>query len=84
MVPFEGGKHLCKTHKPKTKSRQDDLKYWFFGAVNHSCQRCVAFCVNKHGIDINVVSDNNAYTAQDFASYNEDAEMEQFLKTLDV
>ena len=84
VVPFEGGKHLCKTHKPKTKSRQDVLKYWFFGAVNHSCQRCVAFCVNKHGIDINVVSDNNAYTAQDFASYNDDAAMEQFLKTLDV
>ena len=83
-LPFEGGKHLCKKHKPKTKSRQDDVKYWFFNAVNHSCQDCVAFCVNKHGIDIDVVSDNNEYTAQDYASYNKDAEMLQFLQMLDI
>ena len=83
-VPFEGGKHLCKKHKPKKKSRKDDVKYWFFNAVNHSCQDCVSFCVNKHGIDIDVVSDNKEYTAQDYAKYNKDAEMLQFLQMLHV
>ena len=83
-VPFDGGKHLCKKHKPKRTSRKDDVKYWFFNAVNHSCQDCVAFCVNKHGIDIDVVSDNKEYTAQAYAKYNKDAEMLHFLQMLHV
>ena len=81
-VPFDGGKHLCKKHKPKRTSRKDDVKYWFFNAVNHNCQDCVAFCVNKHGIDIDVVSDNKEYTAQAYAKYNKDAEMLHFLQML--
>ena len=81
-VPFDGGKHLCKKHKPKRPSRKDDVKYWFFNAVIHSCQDCVAFCVNKHGVDIDVVSDNKEYTAQAYAKYNKDAEMLHFLQML--
>ena len=81
-VPFDGGKHLCKKHKPTAKRRQDVVKYWFFNAVIHSCQDCVAFCVNKHGVDIDVVSDNKEYTAQAYAKYNKDPEMLHFLQML--
>ena len=81
-VPFDGGKHLCKKHKPTAKRRQDVVKYWFFNAVIHSCQDCVAFCVKEHGVDIDVVSDNKEYTAQAYAKYNKDAEMLHFLQML--
>ena len=83
-IPFEGGRYLCKRHKPKSKCRRDDPKYWFFKAVAEGCQDCVAFCVDSHGIDKNVVSDNNKFTAQDFARYNKDTDMLQFLQMLDI
>jgi hypothetical protein len=83
-IPFEGGRYLCKRHKPKSKCRRDDPKYWFFKAVTDGCQDCVAFCVDRHGIDKNVVSDNNKFTAQDFARYNKDTDMLQFLQMLDI
>ena len=56
-IPFEGD-------KPKAKSRQDDPKYWLFNAVTDGCKDCVAFCVDRHGIDKDVVSDTNQCTAQ--------------------
>ena len=81
-IDFEGGRHLCKKHKPKSKSRRHDPKYWFFNAVTDGCQRCVACCVYRHNIDKDVVSDNNQFTAQDFARYNENADMLRFLQML--
>jgi hypothetical protein len=81
-IDFEGGRHLCKKHKPKSKSRRHDPKYWFFNAVTDGCQRCVACCVYRHNIDKDVVSDNNQFTAQDYARYNENADMLRFLQML--
>ena len=82
-IPFEDGTHLCKKHKPKTQSRRDDPKYWFFNAAKQGCKNCVAFCVERHGIDKNVVSETHKYTAEDFARYNEDDEMFEFLQSLE-
>ena len=82
-LPFEGGRHLCMNHKPKGKSRQDDPKYWLFNAVKDSCKVCVGFCVARHVIDNDSVSDNNQNSAEDFARYFEDEEMLDFLKMLD-
>ena len=82
-LPFEGGKHLCKKHKPMAKRRQDDPKYWLFNAVKDGCKVCVGTCVARHGIDINALSDNNQYTVVDFARYKGDEEMLFFLELLD-
>ena len=96
-IPFEGGRHLCKSHKPIAKNRQEDPRYWFFNAVLAGCKDCVAFCVHRHGIDKDVESDNMVYnpttrkrlrtrtmTAADFARLNKDAEMLCFLEMLDI
>ena len=96
-IPFEGGRHLCKRHKPIAKNRQEDPRYWFFNAVLDGCKDCVAFCVHRHGIDKDVESDNMVYnpttrkrlptrtmTAADFARLNKDAEMLCFLEMLDI
>ena len=81
-VPFEAGKHLCKAHKPNNLQRSNDPKYWFYEAVKHGCKTCVKFCVDRHGIDKSVASDNNGYTAICFASYSGDNDMLEFLKSL--
>ena len=83
QVPFEGGKHLCKKHKPTAKKRQDVPKYWMFNAVKDGCKFCVGTCVRRHGIDIDSVSDNNQYTVEDFARLKGDGEMLDFLEMLD-
>ena len=44
----------------------------------------LAFCVEHHGIDKDVVSDTKFYTAEKFARHNEDADMLEFLQLLDV
>ena len=82
-LPFEGGKHLCKKHKPMAKRKQDVPKYWLFNAVKDGCKVCVGTCVARHGIDINALSDNNQYTVVDFARYKGDEEMLFFLELLD-
>ena len=83
-ISFDGGIHLCKKHKPKSKNRQGDPKYWFFNAVKHGCKKCVAFCVDSHGIALDVVSDTNKYTAKDFAHHYEDTDMLDFLQSLEL
>ena len=94
-IPFEGGRHLCKSHKPKY--RQDDPRYWFFNAVLSGCKYCVAFCVHRHGLNKDVATEpyvvqfeNRTWklhprpsTAADFARGNKDAEMLYFLEELD-
>ena len=40
--------------------------------------------MERHGIDKDVVSDTNQYTAKDFARYYGDAEMLEFLQSLDL
>ena len=82
-LSFEGGKHLCKKHKPMAKRKQDVPKYWLFNAVKDGCKVCVGTCVARHGIDINALSDNNQYTVVDFARYKGDEEMLFFLELLD-
>ena len=53
IVPFDGGKWLCKDHRPKSKNRRGDLKYWFFQAFRSNCKECVGYCVTHHGLDVN-------------------------------
>ena len=94
-IPFEGGRHLCKSHKPKY--RQDDPRYWFFNAVLSGCKYCVAFCVHRHGLNKDVKTDAMVWhpttrtwkphprpsSAADIARENKDAEMLFFLDKLD-
>ena len=50
-VPFDGGKHLCRAHRPKAAERNNDPKYWFFKAARQGCKACVKLCIESHGID---------------------------------
>ena len=82
IVPFDGGKWLCRDHRPKSKHRRGDLKYWFFQVVRDNCKECVRFCVNKHGLNADVVSDNKHYSATEFAVHEELWNMVGFLESL--
>ena len=82
VVPFKAGRYLCTLHTPQSKNRRDDSKYWFYNATRSGCKSCVRFCVQSHGIDKNVRSNTNNYTARAFAEYNNDQVMMDFIDGL--
>ena len=78
---FPGTQHLCRDHRP-SKNRVRKVKYWFFNAVKAGCQVCVQTLVEDMGIDTNVRSDTNKYTAMEFAVHFEQPEMCPYLQSL--
>ena len=79
FVSFDEGIHLCRHHKPKNALRRLDSKYWFFQAVRQGCFRCVECCVRRHFIDKHIMSDNDGHTALDFARYEGNDAMVDFI-----
>jgi hypothetical protein len=82
FVPFDNGIHLCRHHKPSNTERRLDPKYWFFQAVRQGCTRCVDFCVRRHLINKNIVSNTNGYTALAYARDEGNAAMVDFILSL--
>ena len=72
---------LCLKHKP-TRTRQGQLKYWYFNAVSHGCKGCVRILVQDMDVDKNVVSDTQGYSAMEFAVHYEQHAMSAYLDTL--
>ena len=80
--PFEGGRHLCKTHKPRKPARRAKPKYWLFNAARQGCYKCVRFCVRNHHIDKHIESDNHPWTAVDFATDAHQWDMADYILSL--
>ena len=78
---FPGTENLCQKHKP-SQNRVGLLKYWYFNAVKHGCQECVRTLVQDMGVDKDVISNTQGYTAMHFAVYFKQPEMMEFLGTL--
>ena len=72
---------LCVRHEP-SKTRKMDLKYWFLHAAGHGCQHCVELLVKEMGVNKDSCSDNQKWTAMDFADYYGQEKMKTFLRTL--
>ena len=70
-LPFENGRYLCLSHKPKTRKDNedtlDDPYYWLLRAYSQGCLNCVKICIERHRLDTRAKSDSGKYDALSFA-----------------
>ena len=72
---------LCQKHEP-TKNRREDLNYWFFNAIKDGCEDCVKVLVQELGVDKDVTSDTQNYSAKQFAEWFHQPHMNDILDKL--
>lgn len=61
--------HGSLPHKPRNKVRAREPKYWFFKAAEDSCLPCVKWCIQHCHMYHLEESDNNQFTALDWAKW---------------
>ena len=64
-----------KDHTPTTVARRKEIQYWMFQAAFQGCLPCVQQCIEVLGVDPDIQSMNEGYTAMSWARWGREKEV---------